>query len=300
MKKNTIISIIAFLTLISTNSPLNSDPATIAVLEFEITSGLPESNSGILTDIFSDELFHTGMFKILERNNMNDILSEQGFQMAGCVSNECAVEVGQLLGVQQMIVGSVGKLGQKYIITARLIDVTTGKQLRSERVSFIGALEDIEGSMGKLAKRLAGLKHQTAITSKKKVEQKPIVNKPTPSKPAFTAPDLTNTKWEIYTTPKSVIGKNPLKYKLKPNGKLGYFGVINPLRKSMRSSSGWTQNNDIVAIYHKVDNVPHYLRLEGKFVNSNRIEGTGKSYKDGTYGRPGKSTEVKWYAVRAN
>ena len=58
---------------------------------------------------------------------MVEILKEQGFQQTGCVSNECVVEIGALLGVQQMISGSIGRVGETYTIDIELISVQTGE-----------------------------------------------------------------------------------------------------------------------------------------------------------------------------
>ena len=80
---------------------------TIAVLEFE-GKGVSQSETSTLSDRLRDELFNTGIYNVLERGLMEDILKEQGFQQTGCTSSECAVVVGNMLGVQQMIGGSIG------------------------------------------------------------------------------------------------------------------------------------------------------------------------------------------------
>ncbi len=74
---------------------------------------------------------------------MEQILQEQDFQLTGCTSNECAVEIGQLIGAGQMLAGSFGKLGTVYTIDMRIIDVVTGRITRT--TSY-----DIEGSINRL------------------------------------------------------------------------------------------------------------------------------------------------------
>ena len=37
---------------------------------------------------------------------MDEVINEQGLQQSGCVSNECAIEIGQLVGVEKIIGGS--------------------------------------------------------------------------------------------------------------------------------------------------------------------------------------------------
>jgi hypothetical protein len=60
---------------------------------------------------------------------MDEILKEQGFQQAGCTSDECAVEIGKLLNINRICAGSVGKIGSLYTVTLRMIDVETGQIL---------------------------------------------------------------------------------------------------------------------------------------------------------------------------
>jgi hypothetical protein len=70
----------------------------------------------------------------MERSQMDRVLKEQGFQSSGlCDGNECAVEVGKVLGIDRMVVGSIGKIGSMYIINVRMVDVSTGEILASVR-----------------------------------------------------------------------------------------------------------------------------------------------------------------------
>ena len=110
---------------------------TIAVLEFE-GQGVSQSETKTLTDRLRDEIFNTGIYIVLARGEMDEVLKEQGFQQTGCVTSECAVEVGNMLGVQQMIGGSIGKVGNIYTVSARVIDVQTGEVLKSANYDHIG------------------------------------------------------------------------------------------------------------------------------------------------------------------
>ena len=80
---------------------------TIAVLEFE-GDGVSQSETRTLTNRLRDEMFKTGVYIVLDRGKMDEVLKEQEYQLSGCVTSECAVEVGNMLGVQQMIGGSIG------------------------------------------------------------------------------------------------------------------------------------------------------------------------------------------------
>lgn len=74
---------------------------------------------------------------------MEQILSEQTFQLGGCVSDECAVQVGHILGVQQMVAGSLSRIGEAYSVTLRLVDVETGELLSAEMITCRCSIEDV-------------------------------------------------------------------------------------------------------------------------------------------------------------
>lgn len=114
----------------------------IAVLDLDPTNILAK-DAQFLSDRLRTELFETGMFQVIERDKMQNILEEQGFQMSGCTSVECAVEVGQLLNVQQMVAGTIGKIEDLYSISLRLIDVKTGAILKTATKDFRGTLSAV-------------------------------------------------------------------------------------------------------------------------------------------------------------
>jgi curli biogenesis system outer membrane secretion channel CsgG len=77
----------------------------------------------------------SGRFNVIEKNNMDKVLAEQGFQQTGCSSAECAVAIGKILNVKMMAVGSCGQLLGKYIITMNIVDVESAKIVFSDDVS---------------------------------------------------------------------------------------------------------------------------------------------------------------------
>jgi len=90
-------------------------------------NGVVQADLAGLSNRLRSELFRTGSYTVLERSKMNEILKEQGFQGSGCTNTECAVEVGQLIGVEKIIVGSIDKVGDVFTVNIRLIAVATGK-----------------------------------------------------------------------------------------------------------------------------------------------------------------------------
>ena len=128
---------------------------SIAVLNLEGT-GISESEAIGLTDRFRTDLVRTNLVTVVERGQMESILAEQDFQLAGCTSEECAVEVGQLLGVTLMVAGTIGKIGSTYIIDIRMIDVESGRIRMSLKKDYRGEVDGLLPIITDLANELAG------------------------------------------------------------------------------------------------------------------------------------------------
>ena len=108
-----------------------SQDITIAVLEFE-TEGLEGISSNALSAIVRSEVRNNKNYRLIDRSMMETVLQEQGFQQSGVCGNECAVEVGQLLGVQKMVTGNVNSLGSLYLIEIFILNVESGELEKSE------------------------------------------------------------------------------------------------------------------------------------------------------------------------
>jgi TolB-like protein len=124
------------------NSSLHAQQTTLAVVDFE-GFGVSATEAIALSNRLRNELFRLNAFKVVDRGLMEKILQEQNIQQLGCTSDECLVEVGRLLGVQQMIGGSISRVGSLFSVSARLVDVETGVVLNVSDYDIEGGIEDI-------------------------------------------------------------------------------------------------------------------------------------------------------------
>ena len=129
---------------------------TAAVLDF-VGSGITTQEAQVLTQRLGSELVQTDALIMVERNQMNEIMEEQGFQQAGCTSAECAAEIGALLGVQKMISGSFGKIGNSYTIEARMFTVETGETEKTVSKTYKGEVDGLLPQIQIVAWELVGL-----------------------------------------------------------------------------------------------------------------------------------------------
>ncbi len=123
-------------------SLLQSQQTALAVLDFD-GYGISETEAIALSNRLRNELFRLDRFEIVDRGMMETILNEQDFQQLGCTSNDCLIEVGKMVGATQMVGGSISKVGGTFTVSARLVDVETGKVLAVSDLDIKGELDDL-------------------------------------------------------------------------------------------------------------------------------------------------------------
>ena len=129
---------------------------TVAILDFE-GQGISAQEVQTLTERMRSEIGSTNAIRLIERKAIESIMAEQGLAQSGCVSDECAAEVGQLLGVQFMINGTIGKLGDKYTIDVKMFSVETGEAERTVSSTHDGDIAGLLTEMQILAWEIVGL-----------------------------------------------------------------------------------------------------------------------------------------------
>ena len=80
-----------------------------------------------ITDALIEAMFKTGKVKIIERSNLEAILSEQKFQSSGLVNEDTAKSIGMIAGVDFVCYGTLKDLDYSFTINARVVDVETGE-----------------------------------------------------------------------------------------------------------------------------------------------------------------------------
>ena len=148
---------------------------TIAILDFE-GQGISVQEVQTLTERMRSEIGSTNAVRLIERKAIESIMAEQGLAQSGCVSDECAAEVGQLLGVQFMINGTIGKLGDTFTIDVKMFSVETGATERSVNATHKGDISGLLTEMQILAWEIVGLQAPQRLRLQRGGEQdKPTI-----------------------------------------------------------------------------------------------------------------------------
>ena len=126
----------------------------IAVADL-VPKNVSAMDAAIVSDFIRTELVRTQVFKVLDRQNMERVLEEQKFQATGCTSEECAVQMGKILNVQCMVVGTFSKFLETYYVNVSFVSVETGEILGAESAECASGRE-LPGAAKKIATSFAG------------------------------------------------------------------------------------------------------------------------------------------------
>ena len=105
-------SLIFFVILTMSSTPCQAEKKIIAVIPFEDASGYNSkyvnvNPAEIMTEELTSALYQSGRYTVIERNKLDVVLREIGFQMTGAVDQNKAIQVGKLLGAQYVVIGKV-------------------------------------------------------------------------------------------------------------------------------------------------------------------------------------------------
>ncbi|MBN2048879.1 MAG: hypothetical protein JW760_00425 [Spirochaetales bacterium] len=115
---------------------LGEEKPLVTVLDFSL-SGISEAEGLLLTDFIANSVRETGRYRLIDRGQRDTILKEQKFSLSGCTDEACQIEVGRLLSAHLMFVGSIGRIGDRFILNMKLIDVATGEAVGTASEKYI-------------------------------------------------------------------------------------------------------------------------------------------------------------------
>lgn len=137
---------VAFTTLLLVGSPAmglaqsdRDDLPTVAVLDF---TGLMIGQAGnsaplgkAVASMLTTELHGRPGLRVIERHQLQDLLTEQKLALSGRVDEGTAVTIGKLLGAQYMIYGQVTSIATQLRMDMRAVDVETSEIVEARKMT---------------------------------------------------------------------------------------------------------------------------------------------------------------------
>jgi hypothetical protein len=74
---------------------------------------------------------------VVEREKMEQVLNELGKSFSGMIDSSTAAEIGKLLGVEAIVVGTIADMGNSVDLRVRLVDVEKGAALTAAQIDVV-------------------------------------------------------------------------------------------------------------------------------------------------------------------
>ena len=113
----------------------------LAILDFE-EIGVSENMGKIAAEMIRSDFINQNNYIIVERGKIKNLLEEYKLQQSGLIDQGQAKQFGKLLGAEELLVGSVTKLDDKFFINMRFINVTTGLS-HNARSIYVNKLDEL-------------------------------------------------------------------------------------------------------------------------------------------------------------
>ncbi len=106
------------------SAALERGSGSIAVMDLDAGSVLDDNQRSMIAKLIASELQGLGVKRVLGVDDVKAVLGfEKQRQLMGCTDDSCVAQFGNVLGVQRIVAGSVGRLGSSLVIEIRLINV---------------------------------------------------------------------------------------------------------------------------------------------------------------------------------
>lgn len=109
------------------------DRSKIAVLS---VSSRDRNSATFVMDELEFQLVDSGFFTVVDRKTLDQVRSEQEFQLSGEVDDDSAVSIGKMLGADIVVTGSISGSGSMQRLTLKALNVQTAQIVTMAREQF--------------------------------------------------------------------------------------------------------------------------------------------------------------------
>jgi TolB-like protein len=162
-----------FLALLAQTPPSNPPPLpSVAVIKLQALGGISDSTAVLLTSSLVTELRETHTFsRVVSDTDLQGLLGlEMQKQLMDCSSSSCMAEAAGALGVDYVVTGNLGRLGDRWMLNVSKVNVKTAQAEATVTLPVDGANESaLLPAVKEAARKLSG----TAVATPASADEKP-------------------------------------------------------------------------------------------------------------------------------
>ena len=100
--------------------------SVITILDFQVEN-MSKSDAKLIIDLLFHFLVKQEKARVIDRDKRDEILSIIEFSQNECADENCQLQIGKMLSADLIIVGSIGRVSNRYLINTKMLRVETGE-----------------------------------------------------------------------------------------------------------------------------------------------------------------------------
>jgi hypothetical protein len=112
------------------------------------------------------ELEKTGQYEVLDKYDVEYLAEKEQLQFDKCFGKICLVETGRKLRADKMLTGSVELLGERIVVSLRLVDVGTESVEKSQVMEFLNLRNSIQQMVEITLRQMLGMSNDPDLAKK--------------------------------------------------------------------------------------------------------------------------------------
>jgi len=139
LKKTFVLSLLLLFCFFQTPITAQENKKRIAVLPFEFSGNITESEAIFLTDKVRTSLIKTHLFEVISNDQLKNMIEikaqKQGLGAGSCSTEECIIDLGNALECEKMFIGKAAEAFGQYSISGKILDVVTQKYEEAQDIN---------------------------------------------------------------------------------------------------------------------------------------------------------------------
>jgi len=158
----TVVCLLGF--TLSVFSQTNTKQKSLTVLHLDSKGiNLDPEQLGNLTRI---EIGKLNLFEVMDKYDVQYAIDKNKLQVGSCYGKLCLVEIGNTLGIDYILSGSVELYGETIIVTLRLIDIKNNITEKTQIKEFLNLQNDIQSMISLALNEMFQLPQNTVLEQK--------------------------------------------------------------------------------------------------------------------------------------
>lgn len=125
----------------------------VSILDFKGVDVEPKLLKACFSKL-ETSLIQSNRFTVIEKGQRDEILKEQRVQSSGICDEACAVEIGQLVGAEYLMLGNIIDLGGLYQIDIKIVDIEKGDVAQKVTREIEGKLKELLNGMEEASREI--------------------------------------------------------------------------------------------------------------------------------------------------